>query len=276
MELDRAEKPLRQMRKMLKQLPAHPAPEEVHRLRTRARRIEAMACALEPDGGKKTKKLLKLIKPVRRAAGSVRDIDVLTTGLLNFGNNSHGESLTRLVEHLAGMRQKSADNLTDAVSQQRKPVRRRLKQYARMIDSVATGKKPVRREVAQAFDSGDGAGSATDRLIGELACSPRLTARNLHSFRLKVKELRYVLQLFPDADSRLVDALGKVKDEIGDWHDWQQLQGIARRVLNTQQDKGLLVQINAAVKEKLARALDGANALRRMYLPAAPTRRKAS
>lgn len=276
MELDRAEKPLRQMRKLLKQLPSDPAPEDVHRLRTRARRIEAMASALEPRGGKKTKKLLKLIKPVRKAAGGVRDIDVLTTDLLNLRNSAHGESLTRLVEHLAAMRKKSAGNLLDAVSQQRKPGRRTLKQYARLIDSVAAGKKPVRREVARSFDSGDGAGSPTDRLLGELGRWPRLNARNLHPFRLKVKELRYVLQLFPHADGGLIDALGKVKDEIGDWHDWQQLQGIARQVLDAQKDKALLAQIDAAVKEKLAVALDGANALHRRYLHAPPTRRKVS
>lgn len=51
MDLDHIEKPLRTLRKLLKTLPEDPAPAEVHKLRTRARRIEAVARALESAPG---------------------------------------------------------------------------------------------------------------------------------------------------------------------------------------------------------------------------------
>ena len=61
MELDRVEKPLRKLRKLLKDLPQNPPPEEVHQLRTHTRRIEAVANALEPAAQKQTRQLLKVL-----------------------------------------------------------------------------------------------------------------------------------------------------------------------------------------------------------------------
>jgi phosphoribosylaminoimidazole carboxylase PurE protein len=48
----------------------------------------------------------------------------------------------------------------------------------------------------------------------ELSEWPALDASNIHEFRLKVKQLRYILQLFADADSDFVGALGDVQREI--------------------------------------------------------------
>lgn len=280
MELDRVEKPLRKMRKLLKSLPADPAPADVHKLRTATRRIEAAAGALTDTDRKDTRRLLKALKPVRKAAGSVRDMDVLTRNLLELPQNGTRESLLRLVEHLGNARQESAGELLDTVDRQRKAARRQIKKYERLVESVAesvaVGKKPVQRAVARTFDSENGSDSAADRLIAELIHWPALNAENFHPFRLKVKELRYVLQLFPQADQGFVNALGNVKDGIGDWHDWQQLQEIAREVLDAQKDRELLEQIEKKIQQKFTRALSAANALRRRYLHTAPARRKVS
>lgn len=276
MELDRVERPLRQMRKLLKTLPEDPTPEQVHMLRTRARRIEAVATALEPVDGKAAKQLVKAIKPVRKAAGGVRDMDVLTGDLLNMPRDGMNEARVRLVEHLAGMRQDSADELMDAVDRQRKTARRKLKKFARTVESVANGEKPARIEVSRTFESEDGNGTPASELIAELGRWPKLNARNIHPFRLKVKELRYVLQLFPDADERLIEVLGKVKDEIGDWHDWQQLDEIARKILDCEADKTLLQKIQTAEKSKLTRALASAESLRKHYLHTNGSHRKSS
>ena len=280
MELDRAEKPLLQMRKLLKNLPDDPAPGQVHKLRTRARKIEAVAAALEHAGGKQAKRLLKSIKPVRKAAGNVRDMDVLTGDLLQMSQNGHGDalrkSLVRLVEHLGIVRRKNAGDLVDTVHRQRKPARRRLKEYAKLLELVAKGKRPAPIEISPALGSEDGDGSPASRLMAELCHWPRLDAHNIHPFRLKVKELRYVLQLFPSVDRGFADALAKVKDEIGDWHDWQQLRETAHQVLDAHNDKALLAQMDRTAGKKLAHALAGAHALRRRYLHAPPARRKAS
>lgn len=280
MELERAEKPFQQMRKLLKSLPESPAPHEVHKLRIGARKIEAIAAALEATDARRTKKLLKLIKPVRKAAGDVRDMDVLTGDLLKMPRNGHPkastDSLTRLVAHLGTERRKCAGDLLHTVDRQRQPARRSLKKYVKLVESVASGTKPAQIQIARTLESPDGSGSPAASLMTELRKWPQLSQKNIHAFRLKVKELRYVLQLFPGADRGLVDSLGKVKDEIGEWHDWQQLLGIAREVLDAQKDKALLAQIDSAVNDKLAHALAAANALRHSYLKTAPPRRKAS
>jgi CHAD domain-containing protein len=103
-------------------------------------------------------------------------------------------------------------------------------------------------------------------IVRELGEWPPLDAGNIHAFRLKVKELRYVLQLYADADAGLVEALGDVQRRIGDWHDWQQLAEIARAILDTEQDGALLTRIDGIAKRKLGRALASANALRGRHL----------
>lgn len=276
MELERAEKALRQMRELLKSLPDDPAPDEVHTLRTRARRIEAVAAALEPVDGKAAKQLVKALKPVRKAAGGVRDMDVLTADLRGIPQDRMNGAQVRLLEHLGSMRRQNADALMDAVGRQRKAALRQLKKFVRAVESVANGEKPPRVEVLQALASKDGNGSLASDLIEELSRWPRLNAENIHPFRLKVKELRYVLQLFPDADQQFIAALGKVKDEIGDWHDWQQLGEIAHKVLDGETDKLLLETIRSAEKRKFSRALTSAQSLRRRHLHATGNHRKAS
>src|SRR5207253_7934757 len=71
------------------------------------------------------------------------------------------------------------------------------------------------------------------KLSSELAITTKLDRKNLHPYRLKVKELRYVLQLANDADEQqFVDKLGEVKDAIGEWHDWEELITIANGVVD--------------------------------------------
>jgi CHAD domain-containing protein len=273
MELDLVERPLRQLRRLLKELPKNPPPEEVHQLRTHTRRIEAVASALEPAAHKETRRLLKLLKPVRKAAGSVRDMDVLTGDLLHLQKNGNSDSIVRLIEHLAVQRNEKAGELLDTIADQRKPARRHLKQYAQIIESVAARKKPVRSEIAHTLDSTNGSGSVADALIAELSRWPTLNLNNIHGFRLIVKELRYVLQVYPAADRKFIEALGAAKDGIGEWHDWQQLAEIAHEVLDPVNDCELLEQIEDAGKQKLTRALSVANSLRRRYLKPISKRR---
>ena len=276
MDFNQVEKPLRKLRKLLKSLPENPAPEDVHKLRTRARRIEAVASALEPAGGKETKRLLKAIKPVRKAAGGVRDMDVLTSNLIHLEKNGSSDSLVRLVEHLSSARSAGVSDLADAVNRWRRMARRELKSYARLVESIAAGKKPVQREGERTLDSATGSGSTDEDLLAEITHWPQCNGQNLHPFRLKVKALRYVLQASTGSDAAFIGALGKVKDEIGDWHDWQQLLEITRSVLDRPQDLELLAQIEYMTQQKLARALASVNTLRRRYLRAPSAQRKAS
>ena len=67
-------------------------------------------------------------------------------------------------------------------------------------------------------------------LSSKLHTPVRLDRRNLHSYRLKVKGLRSVLQMSDSADSQpFVKKLGEVKDAIGEWHRYWKEDGCDRR-----------------------------------------------
>jgi hypothetical protein len=70
----------------------------------------------------------------------------------------------------------------------------------------------------------------------------------------------------------LLKALGNVKEQIGEWHDWQQLAEIAHEVLHATGDRELLELIEKAGNLKLTRALAASNSFRRRFLR--PARRR--
>lgn len=254
----KVQNPLRQLRKSLKRLPDDPSAESVHALRTRARRVEAVSSALIDHHKKKTRKLLKAVKPVRKAAGEVRDMDVLIANLLSMPHDQGGDSLVRLVEHLGKMRTESARNLLDLLAAKQKHANQYLKRYSKLAG----------KWLAKGNGNSTVPGEAPIALAAELGRWPNFTANNIHPFRIKVKELRYMLQLSADVDSKLLRSLDKVKDRIGGWHDWHELEQIAASVLNPRADRNLLVRIKQTERRKLTLAIAAANALREKYLVA--------
>ncbi len=226
----------------------------MHSLRTQARRLEATVAAVALGRNKASRRLLKLIAPVRKAAGKVRDMDVLIGDVLALADSHRSESMVRLVEHLARMRVKHARRLHHIVGQQRPEARKQLKQSSKML------KRAVKK------DWGDRSGEAAPRtLISELSHWPDLNAGNLHMFRIRIKELRYMLQLSDEADQTLIRSLGTVKDAIGEWHDSVELLGIAQKVLDAESDGGNLKQLEKIVNERLESAVGAANQLRERY-----------
>ena len=55
-ELERVRKVLRELGRLLASLPANPPPNKVHKLRTAARRVEAIAAALPAGDQKKSRR----------------------------------------------------------------------------------------------------------------------------------------------------------------------------------------------------------------------------
>lgn len=259
LQLDQVEKPLRKLREQLKTFSSDPRPGDVHSLRTQARRLEATVAAVALGHNKASRRLLELITPVRKAAGKVRDMDVLIADVLTLADSHRSEGMVRLVEHLARRRVKHARKLHHIVERQRPEARRQLKQSSKML------KKAVKK------DWGDRSGEAAPQiLISELTHWPDLNAGNLHMFRIRIKELRYMLELSDEADQTLIGSLGKVKDAIGEWHDGVELLRIAQKVLDAEADGGNLKQLEKMVNERLESALAAANRLRERYFNGAP------
>lgn len=255
-ELENAKRPLRKLRKTLKRLPPDPSAEDVHALRTQTRRLEAIVEALTLEDKKKTRRLLNSVTPVRKAAGDVRDVDVLVGNVMALSRNREDDdSMIRLVEHLGEMRIEGARELHQTIAENRKDARRNLKGYSKVVARRLEGKKGAVLE----------AGTVPAALAAELAHWPKLNTTNIHDFRIKVKQLRYMLQLSRTVDEKIVEALGKVKDQVGDWHDWYELGRIAKQVLDPETDKKALDKIEAIGKARFSQALASANAVREKY-----------
>jgi CHAD domain-containing protein len=265
-ELERVRKTLRELGKLIESLPADPAPQKVHKLRTASRRVEAAALVLETAHPKKSRRLVSAIEPVRKAAGGVRDMDVLTALARKLARHGARNSLAHLLAHLENIRQQNARELARVLHRRRKTLLETLKEYSRFVSSALKQEKSDARFSSEANQYQENIHTAAMNVVRELGHWLPLDASNLHEFRLKVKELRYTLQLDEDADPGLVAALGDVQRHIGDWHDWQQLSEIAHRVLTLEEDKPLIDRIDVTAGRRLDRALAAANALRAKYL----------
>lgn len=263
LEVRSVRRPIRQFRKLLESLPSNPLVKDVHDLRKRARRLETIITAYMPDRKKRNRRLLKTLKPVFKAAGAVRDMDVMATKARGLGSDRRNNSVTLLLEHLQTMRIESAGKLFEQISRHGTAARRRLKEFSSEIEERFE-RKNARR--AATTTGNQLHADAANKLMEELRRWPALDAENLHAFRIKVKELRIVLQLTEAAKPDFADELDEVKDQIGDWHDWQQLRIIAEKVLDRRENRTTLEKIEAMESRKLKQALAGAQAMRTRYL----------
>lgn len=89
---------------------------------------------------------------------------------------------------------------------------------------------------------------------------PELDAGCLHDFRKRIKNVRYLAELFARTDSqaaRLAEALKAMQAMVGEWHDWQQLAQLASRLLRKRQRGAVLTKLLESLSvESLEMALE--------------------
>jgi CHAD domain-containing protein len=268
-ELEHVHKALRELGKSLKSLPRDPLPKEVHKLRTSARRVEAIAAVLPDAESKASRRLVKSVAPLRKAAGGVRDMDVLAANIRKLRQTAPAESLARLAEHLESARTDEASELRSTLDRKRKEARHNLKRYSQQVLGALAQAENGSNGHARNGHHRNGMNPTAKHVAREIAEWPAIDAENIHEFRLRIKQLRYILQLDAKADAELLAALGTVQRRIGDWHDWEQLGEIAHEYLEPAQDQALLTQIDKVVQQKFDRALVSARMLRRQHLRSA-------
>ena len=261
MEPDRSLKPLRSLTKVLRRLSQDPSPRAVHKLRVQVRQLEAIATALG-GGDKHVLRSLQTIQSIRKAAGSVRDMDVLADRALSLPGELHPASLTRLMKSLVSTREKDADRLLDAIGKKKKEIRRNLKLLSELIRPATA----PRNSAAASRQRAGMVSGAPAALVNELSLWPALGEENLHAFRIKLKALSTVAGLFGGAPPELLRSLGKLNKTLGVWHDWRRLRQIAAATLDPKLDRELLAQITRAHRMKLRLALASANAFREEWL----------
>jgi CHAD domain-containing protein len=253
------------VRKLLKNPPRVASAKQVHDLRTNIRRLEATVEALSLGAWNTQRRMLRCLRRLHKRAGRVRDMDVLTgyVGALDAGTD--GDCRAQLLEYLDAERFRQARKLHTVLRRDNAALRRRLRRTRRRVDKRSNA--AASRRDTGAMDHTDVV-AVTLRLVGDLATPTTLNGRTLLGYRVKVKRLRSVLQLASGADGhRFVEDLGRVKDAIGEWHDWEHLVGVAADVLD-HVGCALVEEAKRRSRRKFERALGLTLDLRRRYLGA--------
>lgn len=246
-------------------------PEHVHKLRTNTRRVEAILGALQFEAPGRKRHLLKSLTKIRRAAGDVRDMDVLTGKAASVAVSGEQNCQVQLLLHLGAERQKKAKRLELLLEVHGRPVRRELKRCADQVEPLLTTEAGTEQQKEEAL-----AAARALELSSQLQRFSALGRRNLHDFRKEGKQLRYVLQMAKPQDEKLLDGLRDMQDAIGEWHDWEELLGIARAVLVHGEKCGLLRELQKHTQDAYDHALSVANAMRKRFFTTGEKRRHGS
>lgn len=259
---DKAVKSFRSLRKSLKPVPKQPSPAQVHELRTRTRRVEALVHALTIGHKKEAGLLLDAVTPIRKKAGDTRDIDVVIGLTAAIPIECEQECLVELIEHLGSKRVKSIRKLRKTLAAQRRKAKLRLKQASHLLRKYS---RSSRKNAKESQEWSADVTAAAVEIWSELRSWPRLNSTNLHRFRIQAKELRYILQLSTENSGEFLRTLGEVKDAIGEWHDWDELAAIAAGVLKHGSRCPVVKQMRSTAKQKFDHALLVANTMRSTY-----------
>ena len=265
LDIGPVKKNIGKLRKLLKKAPRRPNPDEIHDLRTRIRRFEAVLEVLDLNSKHNERRLLRHLGRIRKCAGKVRDMDVLTGYASTVKVGQERDCLVQLLEYLGAERYRRAEQLHARMGKYGAELRRRLKRTLARLQKLIPNHDKNR--------SGDRNTTAADamafvlKLSSELASPATLNRKNLHAYRLKIKELRYVLEMANDpGNQEFIDKLGEVKDAIGEWHDWEELIAITVEVLDHKANCKLLREVRAISVQKYENALSLTNKMRRDYL----------
>lgn len=272
-DASRIHKPVRKLRKFLKKSPKVPASHEIHDLRTNARRMETTVAALGQVAHKNERRLLHELAKLRKRAGKVRDMDVLTGLILTVNLDEEQDCVVRLIETLGAKRMKQVKKLRAFIAKRGARLRGRLKRTGSQLENFL--EKGRKTQPDSTPDAPVEVMAKAIRLAENLKDPSRLAKTNLHEYRLRVKELRDILQLADSADQQhIVKVLGEAKDAIGEWHDWVELIAISSDVLDHGAECKLLPKLRGISETKYSRALSLTNQMKHALLESKASRKR--
>jgi CHAD domain-containing protein len=204
--------------------------EHIHKLRVASRRLEA---ALKSFGGllprKHRQRIRKQVRGIRRAAGRIRDLDVLILRLEESGTK-------KMVPALRDQRCRLADELVAGLSaRDQNRLRRDLKQL--LLEHSEQPEPDLRTWAAEQMQPV--AARFLDAAHDELH-----KTRKLHRLRLSGKRLRYSLELFQDQlDQERVTSLLKLlrglQEQLGDMNDHASARVLLADVVESDHDQAV-------------------------------------
>jgi CHAD domain-containing protein len=231
-------------------------PQDVHRLRTSIRRLEAVLEESSPQLDQGQRKLLKLLTRLRRRAGRVRDMDVQIAALRSLKVSEQPNRKSQILASLADQRasfEKKLLRAMDGITV--KKVRRRLGQVESGLQLPKEFSDPL------AFASANFA-----RLAEQ---NPVLSETSLHQYRINGKRVRYIAELAgrtAEAQS-FIGHLKHMQDVLGEWHDWLSLTESVERITDSARPSSLSSALNNITRAKFREAIEAVNATKAALLP---------
>src|SRR5262245_46590370 len=107
-DIKRVQKSEQRVERFLRRNAKSPSTAAIHRLRTNARRLETTFGTLSIHSNARLKRLLADLAVVRKRAGKVRDMDVLTADVMTIKHDDEQDCLVQLLEHLGAERKRFA------------------------------------------------------------------------------------------------------------------------------------------------------------------------
>jgi CHAD domain-containing protein len=217
---------------------ADPERRSVHRLRTTTRRIEGQLALLAampgvPEHEKQGRRVRRILKKFRRAAGGVRDTDVQIELLDSVASSSSSPSLrrdsTKLHSHLKAGRGKAAQRLL-------KLLRRNGAELAGTMEKLLEVLEPAQ---SLSISPTKLAALATNWFSQNIPQDFRSNPEDpdqLHAIRKTAKLARYMAENAPKSASGVRDrarAFESVQEAGGQWHDWLVLASVADKELGS-------------------------------------------
>ncbi|MDR3736320.1 MAG: CHAD domain-containing protein, partial [Acidobacteriaceae bacterium] len=226
-------------RAALKACSTHPSPKRIHTLRTSTRRIEAILKLLShlnelPSTAREATRFHRAARPIRQAAGAVRDADVLLTLLAHLPSSAN-QTLASGIAHLAAKlerrRKRAAQKLATRIAD-------KGEHLLNALDALELALAP-----ASAFTI---ATAGIDRIARETfrhaavrSTPPSLAASEdaLHSLRKSAKLTRYLAESAASSSrakpSLTAQRFQAAQKKIGAWHDWLLLADFAGKHLHS-------------------------------------------
>ena len=253
----RAQNPFHQYAKLLQNSPSSISPEQAHRFRTTARRLQAFSERM--DLSKRESNAISDTDTLRKRASKLHDIDIQIALLAQV----HTPNLKAPIESLQGYLQKKRTRFEAKLN---KRIQRFQKEdLGKVLASIS------KRVPKGAAHSGIMAEVHTEfaRLVSDHITHPRLKLDEelLHDLRIRLKKLRYRAEAagpLPKAVA-MVASIKKVQDAIGHWHDCLKLLSTASKHIQDSTGVPLHAQIRSLTASAHSDALHACYAMAAEY-----------
>ena len=255
---DEFDSPVERLLASIANLLQQPTSKGAHFYRTSLRRFEAWCEVFHPPLDSRQKEALKFLEKLRRCTGKLRDTEVHLDLLAQLaeGDASEKKKLDKALQSRSSAYERKLRWLV------RKPILTGIWRTLRALDEPP----PETHEMATFHPIAGMTTLALDEYHSLVQRHGRVSAENLHQYRLECKRFRYTAELAdktPERD-KLIETWKNVQDIIGEWHDYLTLSELAEIELG---DSSVLTLLQQITKRKYAQARRAVSNCERKLIP---------